>query len=78
VLALEGLRLYRSVLRCLAGVLAEGMACGLVVGQLWDSRIVLRGVSMHRGVLSRHFMRDLSLHACAIGRLFLTSTSRRS
>jgi hypothetical protein len=31
------------------GVLAEGTACGLVVGQLWDRRIVLRDVFMHRG-----------------------------
>jgi hypothetical protein len=54
------------VLICQAGVLAEGIACGLVVGQLWDSRIVLRSVSIHRGVLSRHFMKDLSLHTCAI------------
>jgi hypothetical protein len=74
VLASEVLPLWRIVLRCPAGVLAEGMACGLVVGQLWDSRNVLRGVSMHRWVLSRHFMKDLSLHACAIGSLFLSSS----
>jgi hypothetical protein len=53
-------------------VLAEGMACGLVVGRLWDSRVVRRGMSMHPGVLSRHFMRDVSLHACAIGGLILS------
>jgi hypothetical protein len=62
------------VLRFQAGVLAEGMACGLVVGQLWDSRIVLRGVSMPRGILSRHFMKDLFLHACASGSLFFSSS----
>jgi hypothetical protein len=71
---MEALPLCWIVLRCQAGVLAEGMACGLVVGKLWDSLIVLRGVSMHRGVLSRHFMKDFSLHACAIGRLFLSSS----
>jgi hypothetical protein len=77
VLAREVLRLCWIVLRCQAGVLAEGMACGLVVCQLWDSCIVLRGVSMRRWVLSRHFMKDWSVHACGIGRLFLSS-SRRS
>jgi hypothetical protein len=34
---MEALRLCWIVLRCQAGVLAEGVACGLVVGQLWDA-----------------------------------------
>jgi hypothetical protein len=55
-------------------VLAEVMACRLVVGRLWDSRVVRRDVSMHHGVLSRHFMKGVSLHACAIGGLFLSSS----
>jgi hypothetical protein len=67
----------KIVSRCQAGVLAEGMPRGLVVGRLWDSRVVRTGVSVHPGVLSRHFMKDLSLHECTIGRLFL-STSRSS
>jgi hypothetical protein len=70
MLVLEGLRLWWIVQRCQAGVLAEGMACGLVVGQQ-NSRSVLTGVPMHRGVLCEAFMKDLPLHACAIGRLFL-------
>jgi hypothetical protein len=41
------------------------MVCRLVAGKLWDSRVGLRGVSMHREVLSRHLMADLSVHACA-------------
>jgi hypothetical protein len=45
-----------------------------VVGQFWDSRNVLRGVSRRRGVSSRHFMKDWSLRACAIGRLFMSSS----
>jgi hypothetical protein len=49
-------------------------ACRLVVDQLWDSRIVRKGVSMHHGVLSRHLVKDLSLHARAIGRLFVLSS----
>jgi hypothetical protein len=61
VLVMEVLRWCQIVLRGQARVLAVGMACGLVVGQLWDSRIVLRDVSMHRGLLSRYFMKDLSL-----------------
>jgi hypothetical protein len=71
------LRLRKIVLRCQAGVRAEGMVCGLVVGRLWDNRVVRRGVSMHLGVLSRHCMKDVSLHTCAIGGLYLSS-SRRS
>jgi hypothetical protein len=71
------LRLRNIVLRWQAGICAEGMACGLVAGRLWDSRVVQRGVSMHLSVLSRHFMKDVSLHACAIGGLYLSS-SRRS
>jgi hypothetical protein len=55
-------------------VLAESMACGLVVGRLWESRVVLSGVSMHHWVLSRHYMKDLSLHACAIDIFFLISS----
>jgi hypothetical protein len=65
---MQVLGLCSIVLRCQAGVFAEGMAYGLFVGQPLDS-LVLRGVSMHLGVLSRHFMKDLSLQ-CAIGRLF--------
>jgi hypothetical protein len=71
---------FTTVLDCAgvqARVLAEDMACGLVAGQIWDGRVVLTGVSMHRGVLSRHSMRELSLHACPIGGLFIIS-SRRS
>jgi hypothetical protein len=60
--------------RCQAGVLAEGIACGLVVGPLSDSRIVQTGISMHRRVFSMQFMKDLSLYACAVGRLFLSSS----
>jgi hypothetical protein len=71
---MEGLRLCWMVLRWQAGVLAEGMACRLVVGQLCVSRNVLRGVSMHRRVLLRHFMKDLSLHARAMGILFYSSS----
>jgi hypothetical protein len=56
-------------MRCKAGVIAKGMACGLIVGQPWDSCIVLKGMSLHCRVLSRHFMKALSLHAIAIGRL---------
>jgi hypothetical protein len=65
VLAIEVLRWCWIVRRCQAGVLAEGRASGLVVGQLWDCCVMLRGVSMHGAVLSRHFKKDLSLHACA-------------
>jgi hypothetical protein len=38
------------------------MACGLEAGQLWDSRVVLSGASMHSGVLLRHFMTDWPLY----------------
>jgi hypothetical protein len=37
------------------------MACGLVPGQLGDSRVLLRDVSMRRGELSMHFMKDSPL-----------------
>jgi hypothetical protein len=30
---------------------------------------------MQHGVLSRHFMKDVSLHACAIGELIVSSRS---
>jgi hypothetical protein len=40
---------------------AEGMACGLVVSQLWDSRIVLRGVSSIVGYC-RGFSGRMFLH----------------
>jgi hypothetical protein len=44
-------------------VLAEGMVCGLVAGQLGDSRVVLTKVSMYREILSMHCMTDLTLPA---------------
>jgi hypothetical protein len=47
---------------------------GLPLGQLWHSRIVLRGVSTHRGILSRHFVNGMSLPAGAIGRLLVSSS----
>jgi hypothetical protein len=50
------------------------MACGLVAGQSGKSRVMLRGMSMHHRVLSVHFRKDVSLHACAIGGLFLSSS----
>jgi hypothetical protein len=52
---------------------AKGIACGLVAGQLCNSHVVIRGVPMHRKVLSRHSLKELSLQACAIEGLFLIS-----
>jgi hypothetical protein len=46
---MQGLGLCSIVLKCQAGVFAEGMAYGLFVGQPLDS-LVMRGVSMHLGV----------------------------
>jgi hypothetical protein len=56
---MEVLQLCWIMLGFQAWVLEEGMACGLVAGRIWDSRVVLRGVSTHRGILSRHFMKDM-------------------
>jgi hypothetical protein len=50
------------------------MACGLVAGQFGKPRVVLRGMSMLSRVLSVHFRKDMSVHACAIGGLFLLSS----
>jgi hypothetical protein len=50
------------------------MACGLVAGQSGKGRVVLRRMSMPRKVLSVHFRMLVSLHACAIGGLFLLSS----
>jgi hypothetical protein len=47
------------------------MACGLVAGQFWKPRVVLRGMSMPGRVLSVHFRKDMSVHACAIGGLVI-------
>jgi hypothetical protein len=49
----------------------RGHGLWTVADQLWDSRFVLRGVSMHRGAFSRYFKVDLPLPACAIGRIVL-------
>jgi hypothetical protein len=74
VLDMNCLRLCWNMRGCQPWVLAKGMACGLAAGQLWDSRVVLRDMSMHHGVLSRCFMKNLSIQACAIGGLFFLSS----
>jgi hypothetical protein len=51
-------------------VLAEGVTSRLLDGQPGVIRVMLRDLSMHLRVLSPHFMKDLSLHASAIDRLF--------
>jgi hypothetical protein len=55
------------VLRRQTRSLAEGMACRLVIDQLWEGRAMLQGLSKHHTASSKQFMKDLSLHALAVG-----------
>jgi hypothetical protein len=58
----EGFRIALDYAEVSGGrVLAEGMACGFVASQLWDSRIVLRGVSSI-GVYCRGFSGRMFLY----------------
>jgi hypothetical protein len=50
---------------------------GLWAGRwsVWDKLCRAEGHSMHRRVFSVHFRKHESLHACAIGGLYLSSSS---
>jgi hypothetical protein len=61
-----------AMVTCLSLCLRHGLWAGR--WSVWECRVVLRGMSMHRRVLSVHFRKDVSLHACAIGGLFLSSS----